>query len=287
MTSDPRSDANRWSVEETQAHLLIGDGNFSAAIEILELATARTHQTERLLAEARERLGDTLWFHDRVGSSPHYRAAMEILLPRGGNRDIDRTEALERQEHWTRISEKLLYGTGPDGRRRRGAIGLPHPNGPDPVVPPPEPQELAEVKSPQVHAPSPTDHMCAPKADLAPPITLPMVAAPLPLEVSAPTQELAAPREDPRNRGHLKYGFRYRVAQSFRDFDDTEWLEGTVLTYQGSNYFPYDEGLTLFTEDAPIRLCGLISDQERIMSNLKTYLVPVDDGPPDHKSEPR
>jgi hypothetical protein len=147
---------------------------------------------------------------------------MEALLPRQSPFVPSPEEAQLRQAAWSRVAEKLLYGTGPDGLRRPGAPGAPHPAG-NPPHPPPRLPETT----------------------------------------------------DPRDRGHLIFGRRYRVAKTFRDFDGGTWVEGTVFVYEGYHFFPYDDGLTLFTDRGNIRLSGLFPENQQVRDAIEEYLIPV------------
>lgn len=73
---------------------------------------------------------------------------------------------------------------------------------------------------------------------------------------------------------HLVPGHRYRVARTFTDFDGTVWTEGLRFVFRAYNYFPYDEGLTLYHDQGTIRLCGLFDDQGLIMHTLSMVFLP-------------
>jgi hypothetical protein len=235
-------------------------------------ADAAPAATDWLLAEIEERSGDRLWFADLAGSSVHYRAAQELLMPRPFLIS-DPNEATRRQLAWSRIAHKVLYGTGPDGRRRASAIGEAHPNG----CPPAPLPSLTELPAQQPAAVT-ADGETACEGD-GPPHPSEMPAYPPSASVGepedTPPSDILAARPDESDAiyGHLIPGCRYRVSQSFTDFDGADCREGFAFVFQAYNYFPYDEGLTLYHDQGTIRLCGLFDDQERIMNNLAQFLV--------------
>jgi len=65
------------------------------------------------------------------------------------------------------------------------------------------------------------------------------------------------------------------VAKTFQDFDGGRWEEGTVFVYEGYHFFPYDDGLTLFTDRGLLRLSGLLPHNQQIMESLSEVLIPV------------
>lgn len=78
---------------------------------------------------------------------------------------------------------------------------------------------------------------------------------------------------------HLRIGAGYRVVAPFRDFDGEVHQPGTVWTFRGHSFLPYDDGLSLFVEqdgrDRQIRLRWLEGDQAEIIDNLSAYLQPA------------
>ena len=65
------------------------------------------------------------------------------------------------------------------------------------------------------------------------------------------------------------------MAKTFRDFDGGTWVEGTVFVYEGYHFFPYDDGLTLFTDRGNIRLSGLFPENQQVRDAIEEYLIPV------------
>jgi hypothetical protein len=243
-------------------------GDFDGALSQIRDLDPSMPPAERswLEAEILERWGDSLWFHDRPGAPEHYRAAMEALLPRQSPFVPSPEEAQLRQAAWSRVAEKVLYGTGPDGLRRPGAPGTPHPAGTPPHPPPPVPEPPAPVAVAVARrAEGPSTASSGSPGD--PPTGQ---ADPIPDPGSPPP-----PPTDPRDRGHLIFGRSYRVAKTFRDFDGGTWVEGTVFVYEGYHFFPYDDGLTLFTDRGNIRLSGLFPENQQVRDAIEEYLIPV------------
>ncbi len=79
--------------------------------------------------------------------------------------------------------------------------------------------------------------------------------------------------------GHLISGKKYAIAKSFRDYDNYPYEEGNVIEFIGSNFVPYEDGLSLFCiykdREKQIRLQVRPGAQEEIAHNLKEYLEPV------------
>ena len=79
--------------------------------------------------------------------------------------------------------------------------------------------------------------------------------------------------------GHLMSGKKYAISKSFRDYDNYPYEEGNVIEFIGSNFVPYEDGLSLFCiykdREKQIRLQVRPEAQEEIAHNLKEYLVPV------------
>ncbi|MBK8976262.1 MAG: DUF3601 domain-containing protein [Planctomycetes bacterium] len=254
-------------MDEDAVRGLVDAGAFDEALALLRDAAPGDPTTSWLVAEAHERRGDMLWFHDRPGSGEAYRAAMDALLPRQPARGGRPADAARRQEAWSRIAEKVLYGTGPDGRRRPGAVGRPHPHGDPPRQPPPEPAVDAPANPP---ADAPAKPPWGVPADDAPDLA---ACGPVP---TAPTGARRLDRPADRgDRGPLRVGRSYRIVRSFQDFDGILWTAGTVVVYRGSEYFPYDDGLTLHTDRGSIRLCGLMADNAAVMEQLDAHFDAV------------
>jgi hypothetical protein len=252
---------------------LLDAGAFDEALAQLGAAAPEDPAATWLRAEIHERRGDRLWFHDRPGAGEAYRAALDALLPRQGGLAGDQRLAEQRQAAWSRVAEKVLYGIGPDGRRRPGATGRPHPRAdPAPEPPPdaaacpaPEPTTAAVPAPPAPARDAGLEGGAAARegtVDEAPP---PAVRVPTP----------AAPPTHPGDRGPLRVGRSYRIAVPFRDFDGTDWAAGTVLVYEGSEYHPRDEGLVLFFDSGTIRLCGLFAADAAVIEHLDRHFVAV------------
>jgi hypothetical protein len=79
---------------------------------------------------------------------------------------------------------------------------------------------------------------------------------------------------------HLAGGTRYVVARAFVDFDGDTHPAGEEWTFLGSNFAPYDDGLSLFvsldgTQEWHIRLCWRPQDQGPIIDALAEHVVPA------------
>lgn len=73
---------------------------------------------------------------------------------------------------------------------------------------------------------------------------------------------------------HLRVGRAYVVAKPFRDFDGKLWRVGEGGVFEGYNFLPYDDGLSLIlTPNAGIRLQWRPESQGDIIDDLSTYLV--------------
>ena len=83
-----------------------------------------------------------------------------------------------------------------------------------------------------------------------------------------------------RKYDHLRAGRKYSIVKSFRDYDNYQYEEGNIIEFIGSNFVPYEDGLSLFCiykdREKQIRLQLRPEEQQEIASNLKEYLVPVD-----------
>jgi hypothetical protein len=77
---------------------------------------------------------------------------------------------------------------------------------------------------------------------------------------------------------HLKAGSVYQVVKDFRDYDKEPHTAGETWIFIGSNFVPYDDGLSLFASidgvDQQIRLQWRPEEQAEIIDNLEAYLVP-------------
>ena len=78
---------------------------------------------------------------------------------------------------------------------------------------------------------------------------------------------------------HLQSGGKYTIVKSFKDYDNYSYEEGNEIEFIGSNFVPYEDGLSLFVKykqrEKQIRLQLRPEAQQEIAHNLKEYLVPV------------
>lgn len=78
---------------------------------------------------------------------------------------------------------------------------------------------------------------------------------------------------------HLKAGKRYSIVKSFSDYDNYLYEEGNVIEFIGSNFVPYEDGLSLFCiykdREQQITLQVRPEAQQEIAHNLQQYLVSV------------
>ncbi len=78
---------------------------------------------------------------------------------------------------------------------------------------------------------------------------------------------------------HLKSGKKYTIVKSFKDYDNYPYEEGNEIEFIGSNFVPYEDGLSLFVKyeqrEKQIRLQLRSEEQQEIAHNLQEYLVPV------------
>lgn len=83
----------------------------------------------------------------------------------------------------------------------------------------------------------------------------------------------------PADFGPLEVGGRYRVARRFTDYDGDGHEPGEAWTFLGSNFLPYDDGLSLFVsldgaQEWHIRMCWRPEDQGPVIDALGDYLAP-------------
>jgi hypothetical protein len=76
----------------------------------------------------------------------------------------------------------------------------------------------------------------------------------------------------------LQPGRRYRVVREFMDFDGRVHGEGEEWTFVGTNFLPYDDGLSVFVRgddghDRQIRLQWRDEAQGPVIDHLSEYLV--------------
>ena len=85
------------------------------------------------------------------------------------------------------------------------------------------------------------------------------------------------PRKLTPQYGPLVAGKRYRVAQTFTDYDGIERREGEVWTFLGSSFLPYESGLSLFFtiggKTEQVRLQAIEEEQLYITNNLPAWFV--------------
>lgn len=252
-------------LEAVAAHLASGAVTIARSVWDAAHTAGDPLASDLVLAEIEERSGDQLWFADRPGSAAHYRLAQDILLPRAVQFDAGE-EAEQRQQAWTRISNKLHYGTGSNGCRRANAVGTAHPNGC-----PPLPPEATALPVSSIPLPEPTSATVVPTVRIPKPTLEAAVSSDPPATVQDNFRIALQPEAE--SYEHLKPGQQYRVATTLTDFDGTVWREGFVFRYQTYNYFPYDEGLTLYHDQGSIRLCGLLGEQRDVMHQLHRFFV--------------
>ncbi len=77
--------------------------------------------------------------------------------------------------------------------------------------------------------------------------------------------------------GILKSNNSYKIIKAFTDFSDVHYNVGEELTFIGSNFSPYEDGLSLFfTQDDKefqIMLCVRPDYQKEISNNLDSYFI--------------
>jgi hypothetical protein len=78
---------------------------------------------------------------------------------------------------------------------------------------------------------------------------------------------------------HLIPGKGYSIIQPFRDYDGKVHQPGGVYTFMGSDFLPYEDGLTLhFTsagEAVAFRLQWRAENQQEIIENLEDYFISI------------
>lgn len=79
--------------------------------------------------------------------------------------------------------------------------------------------------------------------------------------------------------GPLNAGAAYRVVKEFRDFDNRLHAVGEAWTFIGSNFVPYDDGLSLYATidggERQVRLQWRPEAQGEIIGHLGEYLAPA------------
>jgi hypothetical protein len=77
---------------------------------------------------------------------------------------------------------------------------------------------------------------------------------------------------------HLIPKKKYRVIKSFKDYDGVVHPIGETWTFIGTNFVPYDDGLSLHimlensTTETVYRLQWRAEEQEEIIQNFGTYV---------------
>ncbi|MCB0035594.1 MAG: DUF3601 domain-containing protein [Anaerolineales bacterium] len=75
---------------------------------------------------------------------------------------------------------------------------------------------------------------------------------------------------------HLKTGFTYEVIQAFTDYDGREHPVGEEWLFIGSNFLPYEDGVSLFVsyegQGRYIRLQHRPETQGAILDHLEAYI---------------
>ncbi len=81
--------------------------------------------------------------------------------------------------------------------------------------------------------------------------------------------------------GPLQTGSRYRVTRGFTDFDGVDHPVGEEWRFLGSNYSPYDSGLSLFVsldgdQEWHIRLQDAPGAQGELLRELDAHVVALE-----------
>lgn len=89
------------------------------------------------------------------------------------------------------------------------------------------------------------------------------------------------PRQEARPFKHLRPGTRYQVIRSFVDYDGAEHAVGERWIFAGSNFLPYDDGLSLFVTDDEghlqhIRLQWRPESQGAMIDALEDHIAEID-----------
>ncbi|HGS4754464.1 TPA: DUF3601 domain-containing protein [Vibrio cholerae] len=81
--------------------------------------------------------------------------------------------------------------------------------------------------------------------------------------------------------GVLKAGQCYKVVRSFKDYRNINYERGDVMRFLGSNFVPYESGLSLFFDkngsERQIMLCVRPEFQMEIAHHLDSYFCKLDD----------
>lgn len=96
-----------------------------------------------------------------------------------------------------------------------------------------------------------------------PPVAPPPPPAPMPLMITS-----------------MQRGKRYRIVQDFQDFDGTPFFAGTVLTFEGYSFFPYDGGYTISFREAGMRLAEIDAGNQSVLENRSNRFFAADGGEP-------
>jgi len=79
---------------------------------------------------------------------------------------------------------------------------------------------------------------------------------------------------------HLEAGKTYIINKTFFDFDNVQYKEGEKIVFIGSNFVPYEDGLSLFVvyrnEERQIRLQIRPEEQQVIAQSLEKLFVEMD-----------
>ena len=70
---------------------------------------------------------------------------------------------------------------------------------------------------------------------------------------------------------NLLPGQKIRIIKSFKDFDNAEIMEGTILTFVDYEYFPYDGGYTFKFQECEIRLAEISPEDTIILQRPWDY----------------
>ena len=74
----------------------------------------------------------------------------------------------------------------------------------------------------------------------------------------------------------IRQGQQYKVKKSFTDYDGLLHEMGEVWTYLGTNFLPYEDGLTLHVQknnqEVVYRLQWRMEEQAEIIENFQEYV---------------